>query len=73
MKADLAYQAEVPQVKHEFEPGCTWMVFTDQASHAAMRGQYALEQTYHLPVASMQDPARSPLRVLERLTGRALV
>ncbi len=73
MKADLAYQDEVAQVTHEFEPGCTWMVYTDQASHAAMRGQFALEQTYHVPVASMRDPARSPLRVLERLTGRALV
>ncbi|MDE2079735.1 MAG: Kdo hydroxylase family protein [Burkholderiales bacterium] len=73
MKADAAYQAEVPQVTHAFEPGCTWLVYTDQASHAAMRGQYALEQTWHLPVAAMHDPARSPLRVLERLSGRALV
>jgi hypothetical protein len=73
MKADLAYQANVAQTTHEFEPGSSWIVFTDQASHAALRGQYALEQTYHLPVESMDDPAQSPLRILERLRGRALV
>jgi hypothetical protein len=73
MKADLAYQAEVPQLACEFEPGCTWLVFTDQASHAAMRGQHAFEQTYHLPVASMRHPQRSPLKVLEKLVGHALV
>jgi hypothetical protein len=73
MKADLAWQASCEQLVHEFEPDCTWMVYTDQASHAAMRGQHALEQTYHLPVAAMHDPQRSPLRVLERLVGRALV
>jgi hypothetical protein len=31
-----------------------------------------LEQTIHLPVAALYDPARSPLAILERLTGRAL-
>jgi hypothetical protein len=73
MKADLAWQAAARQLVHEFEPGCTWMVYTDQASHAAMRGQHALEQTYHLPVAAMHDPQRSPLRVLEKIVGRELV
>jgi hypothetical protein len=37
-----------------------------------MGGQYALEQTFYLPVYAMSDPARSPLRVLERLVGRPL-
>jgi hypothetical protein len=37
-----------------------------------MAGQFALEQTFYLPVKSMQEPGRSPLRVLERLTGRVL-
>jgi hypothetical protein len=43
------------------------MAFTDQVSHAAMSGQYQLEQTFYLPVAAMIDESRSPLRVLERL------
>ncbi|HVO45019.1 MAG TPA: Kdo hydroxylase family protein [Steroidobacteraceae bacterium] len=73
MKADLVYQSQAVQRLCEFPAGSTWVVFTDQVSHAAMSGQYALEQTFHLPVHSMLDPSRSPLRILERLLGRRLV
>src|SRR5262245_45927608 len=72
MKADMQYQSEVAQTVHEFLPSSTWIVFTDQVPHAAMSGQYALEQTYLLPVNSMREPSASPLAVLQRLTGRAL-
>lgn len=72
MKADLVYQSQCPQTVHDFPPGSTWMVFTDQASHAAMSGQYALEQTFQFPVDSMLDSAQSPLRILERLLVRPL-
>lgn len=73
MKSDPVYQSEAEQIVYEFHAGSTWIAFTDQVSHAAMRGQYAFEQTYYLPVACMQDPSRAPLRILERLTGRELV
>src|SRR5579885_1645372 len=73
MKADPDYQKHAPQETIAFPPGCTWICFSDQTSHAALSGQYLFEQTVHLPVAGMYDPARSPLRVLERLAGRALV
>jgi 3-deoxy-D-manno-octulosonic acid hydroxylase-like protein len=72
MKADLAYQSQVAQRAYDFQTGSTWMVFSDLVSHAAMSGQYALEQTYHLPVNSMVDPSRAPLRILEKLLGRKL-
>jgi hypothetical protein len=49
------------------------MCFTDQTMHAAMSGQFCLEQTFHLPVEALSYPERSPLRVLERMTGSALV
>jgi hypothetical protein len=48
------------------------MAFTDQVSHAAMAGQYQLEQTFLLPVDAMGEPQRSPLRILERIKGRSL-
>jgi hypothetical protein len=72
MKADLVYQSKVEQTGYDFPPGSTWIVFTDQVSHAAMAGQYCLEQTFYLPVASMRDPSQAPLRILERLKGRKL-
>lgn len=73
MKADSAYQTQVAQSVHQFPAGSTWIVFTDQVSHAAMGGQYVLEQTFYLPVASMLDPSKAPLRILERLLGRELI
>ena len=72
MKSDRAYQEGAPQTRVAFPPGSTWVVFSDQVSHAVLGGQYMLEQTLHLPVAAMQEPERAPLRVLERLTGRLL-
>jgi hypothetical protein len=73
MKADLQYQRESEQMNFNFPPGSTWVVYTDLVSHAAMGGQYLLEQTFYLPVTGMQDPARSPQRQLEQLTGRTLI
>jgi hypothetical protein len=72
MKADTDYQAGAPQTRFEFPPESTWMAFTDQVSHAAMAGQFQLEQTFLLPVDAMHDPERSPLRILERVVGRRL-
>lgn len=72
MKADMDYQARASQRGFEFPAGCAWMVYTDLASHAAMSGQFALEQTFHLPVSSMRYPQRSPLRRLEEILGKEL-
>jgi hypothetical protein len=72
MKADADFQARAPQTAIDFPAGSTWMAFTDQVSHAAMAGQYQLEQTFLLPVAAMGEPERSPLRVLERIMARRL-
>ena len=72
MKLDDEYQRTVPHRTIEFAPGATWMVFTDQVSHAALSGQHALEQTFTLTVEGMSDPERAPVRVLERMKGRKL-
>jgi hypothetical protein len=72
MKLDDAYQQTVPHQTVAFAPGQTWMVFTDQVSHAAMSGQHALEQTFTLEVDGMADPERAPVRVLERMKGKKL-
>lgn len=73
MKADEGYQSQVPQVELAIPPGTTWACYTDSVSHAAMSGQFAFEQTFYLPVTAMNDPERSPLRILERIVGHPLV
>jgi hypothetical protein len=72
MKLSDDYQREAPQTEMQFPPGSTWIVFTDEVSHAALSGQFAFEQTFMLPVEAMVNPAMSPLRVLERLTQKKL-
>ena len=72
-KADLDYQRSSPQRAVDFAPGTTWICFSDQVMHAAMSGQFLFEQTYRLPLSFIGDVDASPLRTLERLTGRTLV
>jgi hypothetical protein len=40
--------------------------------HAAMGGQFMLEQTIHLPLSALYRPELSPLRILERMAGHSL-
>jgi hypothetical protein len=71
-KLDAAFQKNSPHQSIVFPPGCSWMVFTDQVLHAALGGEFALEQTFHLDVDQMAEPQRAPIRVLERLSGKSL-
>ncbi|MDE3060988.1 MAG: Kdo hydroxylase family protein [Pseudomonadota bacterium] len=72
MKLDDRYQAEVRHTVIPFPAGSTWIVFSDQVSHASLSGQHLLEQTFTLPVAAMDNPDASPLHVLEKMKGKAL-
>lgn len=56
MKADMDYQKNGRQWQLDLQPGTTWMVFSDQTPHAAMSGQYMLEQTFLLDVESQKNP-----------------
>jgi hypothetical protein len=75
-KRDAAYQRAMREAETtavEFPAGTSWMVFTDQTPHAALAGRNAFEQTFHLDPSAMADPARAPVAVLARLSGRAMV
>ncbi len=65
MKADPHYQKNCAQSEIHFAPGATWIVYTDQVSHAAMAGQYVLEQTFYLPATAMHFQNTAPVKVLE--------
>jgi hypothetical protein len=71
-KLDSGFQQNSPHQALTFPPGCCWLVFTDQVLHAALGGEFALEQTFHLDVSEMAEPERAPIRVLERLSGKTL-
>jgi hypothetical protein len=71
-KLDGDFQKNAPHTAIDFPPGSAWLVYTDQVLHAALGGAFALEQTFHLDVTQMAQPEKSPIRVLERLKGRAL-
>ncbi len=73
MKLDMNYQKQVKYTEVCFPSGASWIVSTDSVSHAAMSGQYVLEQTFLLPVTAMQNPVAAPLRILENLLGSSLV
>ncbi|MEO8536885.1 MAG: Kdo hydroxylase family protein [Betaproteobacteria bacterium] len=72
-KRDVDYQRTSAQREVRFAPGTTWICYSDQVMHAASSGQFMLEQTTHLPLSAMYEPARSPLAVLERIAGHTLV
>lgn len=73
MKADEKYQQTAEQMEFSFPPASTWIVFTDVTSHAAMQGQYVLEQTFYFPAKGMAFPEFAPLNVLENFFGRPLL
>ncbi|HSX13848.1 MAG TPA: Kdo hydroxylase family protein [Chlamydiales bacterium] len=73
LKENEAFQKGCPKSNWEFPPNSCWAVFTDQVSHAAISGQYALEQTLFIPRDALLHPEKSPVSILERMTGRPMV
>jgi hypothetical protein len=65
-------QAKEGKEKVAFPPRATWLVFTDGVPHSALSGQFAMEQTFIIPVEVLVAPEVSPIRVLEKLAGKAM-
>lgn len=73
VKANMHYQEHAKQQSVNFMPGTTWIVYSDQVLHAAMSGQFMMEQTFSLPVSALRQPETAPLNVLQRMLRRSLV
>jgi hypothetical protein len=73
LKENADFQANCNKINIAFPPMATWMCYTDSVPHAVLSGQYALEQTFIIPVRALVTPEKSPLRILERIAGRPLV
>lgn len=73
LKENEEFQKTCPKDHWEFPPNSCWAVFTDLVSHAALSGQYALEQTFIIPQKALLFPELAPVSILERLSRRNLV
>jgi hypothetical protein len=73
LKENEAFQRTCPKARLEFVPLATWMVYTDGVAHAALSGQYALEQTFLIPPDSLVARESAPYRILEGIAGRPLI
>jgi hypothetical protein len=72
LKENTEFQQTCNKIHIAFPPMATWMCYTDSVPHAVLSGQYALEQTFIIPVKALVLPEKSPIRVLEKLAGRPL-
>ena len=69
LKNNEQFQEKGPRRYWSFGPGSAWVVFTDSVSHAVLRGRYALEYTFFVPVNCMLDPSQAPVALLQRAAG----
>jgi hypothetical protein len=72
LKENRDFQQNCPKIRLEFQPGWTWICYTDSVPHAVLSGRYALEQTFIIPLQSMVTPDKAPIRVLESLADKPL-
>ena len=66
-KRDITYQKFSPQKLVKFPANSSWMVFSDRVLHAAMSGQFMLEQTFYLPSSDLYFPDIAPFAILKNL------
>ncbi len=72
MKNSESYQQQIQKTDIEMPANSSWMVFTDQVSHAVLSGQFVLEHTFYLPIEAMSYPQYAPIKQLENIFGRSL-
>jgi hypothetical protein len=56
-----------------FPPFSLWLAITDTASHAVLRGRYALEQTFFIDPATLALPDESPAALLAKACGHPVL
>jgi len=72
LKEDSKYQSTTAKRRIEIPPGSAWLVYTDGVPHAVLSGRYALEQTYIISPEAQVASDVTPIRVLEKMYGRAM-
>ena len=74
MKDSPAFQADMNgHQEFRFAPGSSWMVLTDTLSHACVSGQFALIDTFLLPLKNCRVRESAPYYVLQGLNTASAV
>lgn len=73
LKRNEDFQERCPKRIWQFPPGSAWVVMTDVASHAALRGRFALEHSYFVAPQTLALPEESPPVLLQRACGRPVL
>ena len=66
LKQNDEFQERAPKRLWSFAPGAVWLAMTDACSHAVLRGRFALEHSYFVPLHVLALPDESPAALLER-------
>jgi hypothetical protein len=69
LKANEIFQERTMKRFWTFAPGSAWLAMTDTASHAVLRGRFALEHSYFIAPEALALPAESPAALLEKACG----
>jgi len=67
MKSSEKFQDRARRKVWSLAPGSMWLLFADGLAHGVLRGQFALEHSFYVPVEALRQPERSPLRILEQI------
>jgi hypothetical protein len=73
LKANDDFQERGPKRYWTFPPGSAWLAITDTASHAVLRGRYALEHSYFIAPTGLALPQESPPALLQRMCGMTVL
>lgn len=65
LKANESFQERCRKRFWSFPPGSMWLVFTDAASHAVLRGRFALEHSFFVSQNCLALPEEAPAAILE--------
>src|SRR5262249_6714357 len=66
LKSNERFQERGPRRYWKFPPGSLWLAFTDGVSHAVLRGRYALEHSFFVPLGCLELPGEAPAAILDR-------
>jgi hypothetical protein len=73
LKRNEHFQEYCPKRFWHFQPGSAWLVMTDTASHAVLRGRFALEHSYFVAPETLALPDESPAALLGRACGMGVL